>query len=97
MIIILLGFAYIVNILKQNNEKENPIVEKKKIYDDTIFILYILTIIVTIIGVLVHMGEKKLEYKKKFDYLRFLIGHKTCVHKYPNVEIIKSLRHSLIL
>lgn len=106
IILIFLGITYIINILKQDtmNQKINKKGDKKRadennkkiaIYDNITFILYILIILSTFIGVLIYMGEKKIEYKKKFNYFTFFIGKHKCIEKSPNVNYIKSLQKSL--
>ena len=39
---------------------------------------YKLAIVFLIIGVLLYVNEKKMEYKSKFNYLTFLIGKTKC-------------------
>ena len=72
IILIFLGLTYIVNIIKENEkenineEKENDKLINEKInnYEYIMYVLYILIIITTIIGLILYIGEKKIEYKK---------------------------------
>ena len=57
-------------------------------------ILIILFIITIIVGFLIYMGEKKLEYKGKFNYITFVFGQSICKDKTPSIGIIKSLAAS---
>ena len=79
--------------------KENPKIvilnNQLKIYDNIIFYSYILILILTFIGVLAYMGEKKLEYKKNFKYVTFFLGKTVCKHSTSNIDMIKALRYSI--
>ena len=79
--------------------KENPKIvilnNQLKIYDNIIFYSYILILILTFIGVLAYMGEKKIEYKKNFKYVTFFLGKTVCKHSSSNIDMIKALRHSI--
>ena len=87
--------------MDQSNEqaKENPedviLANQLKIYDSVIFYSYILILLLTIIGVLAYMGEKKIEYKKNFKYVTFFLGKTVCKHSSSNIDMIKALRHSI--
>jgi len=79
--------------------KENPknviLTNQLKIYDIVIFYSYILILILTFIGVLAYMGEKKIEYKKNFKYVTFFLGKTVCKHSSSNIDMIKALRYSI--
>jgi len=108
IILIFLGITYIINILKHDtiNQKIHKKGDKNKkqqdennkkiiIYNNITFVLYILIILSTFFGVLIHMGKKKIEYKKKFNYFTFFIGKHKCVKKSQNVDYLKYLQKSL--
>jgi hypothetical protein len=105
-IIIFLGTAYIIDIVKQDNinkiennkELNNEELEyNKKInyYDNILFILYILILISVFIGVILYMGEKKIEYKNNFNYFTFFIGKPTCKGESPNINLKNILKAHL--
>ena len=97
IIIVLLGTTYILNIIKeQENEgnKQESNENKDNIYDTIIFILYIVIFIFIIVGVLLYMGEKKIEYKKNFNYITFFIGRPSCKGESPNISIIEAIKHA---
>ncbi len=48
--------------------------------------------ILTLIGVVVYYGEKKIEYGKSFDTSVFWQGHTVCKTKTPAISILKSLK-----
>ena len=102
IILLLLGITYIIHIVKQeenesskkeSNEKDNN-KERHSIYDNITYVLYILIIIFTILGLIMYMGEKKIEYKKKFDYITFFIGKPLCIGKSPKVNVIESFKNA---
>ena len=80
--------------MEQSNE-DAILNNQLKIYDNVIFYSYILILILTFIGVLAYMGEKKLEYKKNFKYVTFFLGKTVCKHSTSNIDMIKALRHSI--
>jgi hypothetical protein len=105
IILLLLGTAFIVDIVKQQeiernesskeeSSKEESSKKKVSMYDNIMYILYVLIIIFITIGVLLYMGEKKIEYKKNFDYITFFLGKSSCKGKTPNINLIESLKHA---
>jgi hypothetical protein len=51
-------------------------------------------VVVTVIGVILYMGEKRLEYGKKFDLYTFIVGQTKCRHytaKYTLEEKLAAL------
>ena len=72
MCILSLSLIYIINIKNQSLIKNNEVpiewLEKLKLGTSIFFVFS------TVIGFLVYMGEKKIEYKKKFNFVTFLFG-----------------------
>lgn len=98
-ILIFLGITYIINIIKQEKEEkknvnEELINEKINNYDYITYILYILIIITTIIGVILYMGEKKIEYRNNFNYITFFLGKPHCIGKSPKTNLFKALKYA---
>lgn len=84
--------------MEQSNEQSNEdaiLTNQLKIYDSIIFYSYIFILLLTFIGVLAYMGEKKLEYKKNFRYVTFFLGKTVCKHSTSNIDMIKALRYSI--
>jgi len=83
--------------MEQSNKQAEKIIltNQLKIYDNVIFYSYIFILLLTIIGVLAYMGEKKIEYKKNFKYVTFFLGKTVCKHSSSNIDMIKALRHSI--
>jgi hypothetical protein len=102
IILLFLGVTYIISIIKQqeieNSKKgsgEEPSnKEKDNIYDTILFVLYIVILCFTFIGVIMYMGEKKIEYKKNFNYITFFIGKSICKGKSPKVNMIESFTNA---
>ena len=93
VILLLLGISYIVHITKQTEiEKDTDTEKKYTVYDNIMYVLYILIIITVIVGVILYMGEKKIEYKKDFNYITFLIGKSLCKGKSPNINMIEAFK-----
>ena len=95
------------NVNKKEKEKQKEIQDKLKkpvvpgelqqLEKKILFInqlnrvLMILFIITIIVGFLIYMGEKKLEYKDKFDYITFIFGQSKCKDKTPSIKLTQSL------
>jgi Ca2+/Na+ antiporter len=100
IILLILGITYIINILKQeeneNNKtestEEKPTQKKDSFYDNLLNILYAFVMILIVLGVIMYMGEKKIEYKNNFDYITFFIGKSVCIGKSPNINMFKSIK-----
>jgi hypothetical protein len=103
LLLLLLGIIYIL-LLKQNEynsslENKDISSENKLLYtqnlNNIIDInnkLFIITFILTIIGFMLYMGEKKCEYKHKFNYLKFIFGQPQCRYKSPPINYIKAIQ-----
>ena len=42
----------------------------------------------------IYIGEKKIEYKKKFNYLTFIFGKPSCKGKSSNTKLVESFIHA---
>ena len=93
------GMLYLLHLYREeveNNEKDNT---KSDIYISSETLTKIIKgieyyiIAATLFGFFVYMGQKKFEYKSKFNYMEFLFGHVMCKHDSPNLSIFKSLKH----
>lgn len=51
------------------------------------------SILVTFVGFLIYMGEKKAEYKSKFSYFTFILGKSQCAHYTGNRSTLNSIKH----
>lgn len=96
IILFLLGLTYILHLVKQEleqSEKETK-TKQSKDYDNIINVLYSLILLFVVLGVILYMGEKKIEYKKDFNYITFFIGNSVCKGKSPTVNVIESFKNA---
>ena len=83
VIIIIIFFIYLTNNVfnyyenqeERNKEKFKEIKKYKQILQ---LFLFIISIIITIYGFIVYLGQKKTEYGKKFDLKTFFMGTTQC-------------------
>ena len=95
-ILILLATSYMTTLVKNDKKQnENKKEEELTMYDQFLFILYVVIICLTFLGMLIYMGEKKIEYKKNFSYVDFFFGKPQCRENSPNVSMIQALQKSL--
>lgn len=95
------GMIYLLHLYREeiktktitNDEMENVIVTSDRL-NKIIKVLEVYIVAATLFGFLVYMGQKKFEYKKKFNYMEFLFGHVMCKNDSPNLSIFKSLKHT---
>jgi len=89
-------------INEQNNKKNNNKNIEQELMESNITLQMInkyspiirnITIGVILLGFFVYMGEKKIEYKKNFDYMTFLLGKTSCKGLSPDVSIDQALRN----
>ena len=97
MSLIILACLYILNLEGKElhdtslDEKKNDIFEKYNLHEMLHKILYVLFFISTSFGFLIYMGEKKLKYKDKFNYINFLFGTANCEDTPHKSNMCKSL------
>lgn len=98
-VVILYAFLYLINIIKkgyiekiETESKENAVLptllkDKQMIRLITIFewIAIVLIIVSTMFGFIIYVGEKKIEYGKKFNWFTFLSGKPNCRHQSPDL------------
>jgi predicted membrane protein len=83
----IIGTIYLLRMYKENLEKKGIKEKEKKqikLIDTTNKYLAATSIVSTISGFLIYMGAKKLEYKKKFNYMDFILGKPRCRHMTPH-------------
>jgi len=103
-IFILIILFIIYCLILKKNEYETTISDDKikdelknniNNIDYIIKILSYMSIILIIIGLLSYMGQKKYEYKNKFNYIKFFLGKPSCKGKSPRLSFIKSFSYLL--
>ncbi len=89
--------ANIENLNKESKEKDNNEKNIENLNNQINYIqninqkLLYVTIILTIFGFILYMGEKKCEYKKDFCYIKFIFGRPTCKNKSPPINYKKAI------
>ena len=93
LLIFLLLVLYILVQYKKGRTLDKTITEKD---NKTILlvnkILFFSIIIITILGVLLYYGEKKYEYKEKFNWNHFLFGKIVCNEKSESVSFVNYIK-----
>jgi hypothetical protein len=102
--LILLSFLYLLLLKKMEfeSDKENEkdinkiqgIETSIKHIENICSVLTYIIILLIIVGFLSYLGQKKIEYKKKFVFSEFLFGKPSCKHKSPNVSLINGISHA---
>jgi len=73
---------------------ENKIITDIEYYNNVAYYINIITIVLTIIGFTVHLGENKYEYKSKFSYMNFMFGRTECLSRMPNISYLTAIKHA---
>ena len=66
--------------------------DEKANFENMKSILVNISMIITLIGVLVYAGSKKIEYGKQFSISKFIVGKQVCRQASPSVGIMKALQ-----
>ena len=96
---ILLGAAYLLSIKKRDILRDTK--DKKEAHHQVLKIetytdyIYKVFMTLTVLGMFIYMGEKKIEYKTKFNYKTFFLGNVECRHKSPSVSVVTALKNTL--
>jgi hypothetical protein len=83
ILVAMLAAIYIIDIYRQG--KENIPSELEEQFTTAKKVLIGLSLAVTLVGFLIYIGEKKLDYKSKFDYATLILGTTTCKGT-PNIQ-----------
>lgn len=90
-------YSYMKQAYDDNTKVEHLAVhQEKKILEPIQTICLFTSIILTVIGVLVYYGEKKIEYGTQFDPWIFWAGKPECRERIAKIPITKSLKHILL-
>lgn len=101
-IMLLLAVIYLLHLYDKKQDTNQMIDEKQKSSSSRSSsrssriskvsdILYYLTYILLGIGVLTYIGEKKIEYGKRFSYIYFFLGKPTCKGSSPSVGFLRAM------
>lgn len=90
--LLLLGTIYVIQLYKkyEDNDKEENSEKIKMVIKNINYYLYILFFVTLVLGFIIYMGEKKIEYKDKFKYVTFIFGKPSCRGKSPSTNLLDS-------
>mgnify|MGYP006443950151 FL=1 len=100
--LILLAILYILQLIKNdyiNNKKINEEIneeinnknkERLSLIKNIEKVIFLIFFIVLVLGFIIYMGEKKIEYKNKFSYITFIFGKPSCRGKSPEVKYLEA-------
>lgn len=74
--LLFIGYLLTVYIEKKNTKEET--IANINLLTNVRFATAVIAAVITVIGMLIYMGEKKVEYGKKFRYLTFFMGKPDC-------------------
>ena len=103
--LIIIGLIFLIylsnNIISYTIEKETDQNKIKNIKNKTKqfhLFLFIISILLTLYGCIIYMGQKKMEYGKKFNYSTFFLGVSNCKfnrsYKYTKLNDLSYIRKS---
>jgi NADH:ubiquinone oxidoreductase subunit 6 (subunit J) len=92
MVISLVGAIYLIHLYQSDLTSDTPTEEEQQKFNMIKEILAITAGVVTLLGFLSYLGEKKIEYKGGFKFEKFLLGAPSCRSKTPKVGFFDSLR-----
>lgn len=79
MLVVLLAAVYMIDLYDEKQPKRDP--KLKPVKEGIIGV----SLVITLIGFLIYVGEKKLDYKGDFSYTTLILGTKDC-KKTPNIQ-----------
>ena len=89
----ILAIIYIIQLIKKDYINDENVPEETENYKKIILVekaLFVLFYIVLVLGFIIYLGEKKIEYKNKFKYMTFIFGKPSCKGKSPDTKLIES-------
>jgi hypothetical protein len=91
--------SYSLVIIKTQYIEQNNIGKYKsdktiKTINTIVRVLYNFFIIILLVGVVVYMGEQKIEYKNNFSYVKFFLGNSSCKNNNTqNISIMEKIKN----
>lgn len=94
MMIFVLGVVFLLQVYKDHQEVENDSDAKAKVdaAAKAQEILSYVVAVLTVIGFVVYMGEKRIEYGEEFEFGKFFLGNPRCKDVTPNISLRNALR-----
>jgi len=100
LILLIIGIIYLFEIKKneyEDNDTKKPNLETEKNIKYITYIqniLFIIMCVFMIIGFMTYLGEKKYEYKDKFNFITFIFGKPDCTFSHKKISIKNSIIHA---
>jgi hypothetical protein len=93
-LIILLGTIYLLQLFETNlkEKKQSSNATTIENIQLTKKILTYLSLIITVMGFIVYLGEKKLEYGNDFSIVTFILGNPKCKGFTPNYSVSNNIK-----
>lgn len=79
----LLGLLYLINMYEDKDSMDTNLVEHLRVAKDWILGI---SVFITAVGFVIYVGEKKLDYKAKFNYGEFFFSTETNCKGTPNIQ-----------
>lgn len=94
MMIFVLGIVFVLQVYKDHQEEESSEEAKAKIENATKAqqILSYVVAALTLLGFVIYMGEKRIEYGDSFEFGTFFLGNPSCKGESPNIGVRTALR-----
>lgn len=83
LLVVLLGTLYIIDLYEDREKKESP--EIRRTLATTKTVLLGTSLFLTLVGFLLYVGEKKLDYRNKFNWSTFFLSTPSCKGT-PNIQ-----------
>lgn len=81
-------------VSEQTLTQENKTINDIDFYRNVTYYLNLAIIVFTMFGFTSYLGEKKYEYKTKFNYLNFLFGRAGCKNASPNLSYPEAIKYA---
>ncbi len=92
IVISLVGAIYLIHLYQSDLTSDTPTEEEAARLTLVKQILAAAAGIITLLGFISYVGEKKIEYKSAFKIEKFLLGAPSCKGETPKVAFFDSLR-----
>jgi hypothetical protein len=95
-LVLLLAALYLIDIYETREKKKREMPVVKEYLGIAKNVLVGISLLVTLSGFIIYIGEKKLEYKGSFNYGTFLLGTPTCKNTPNKTPYWDSLRAAFL-
>jgi len=89
LLITLLGIIYILDLYQKKTT--TPDAKRDAMISNAKKLLSLLALIVTLVGFVIYLGEKRIEYGAEFNIMKFILGNPECKGISPNTSIVEDI------